>query len=433
MRSGSYSRRSKESGGLVVLGLGLVVVGYVGTFFGNLIKAAVSRQREFLADASAVQYTRNPHGIAGALMRIATHDGRSYLNNPNGMEISHALFEEGTFTRLRNLYATHPPLDERIQAILPDWDGRYDPGGFAATAKAESSPGRAEPADEVDRAAALLAGITGAIMAESILGQVGQLGSEQLERAKKVLSEIPGELLAAAHDPSAARAVVYLMVIDRDAQFRRQQLELLQRSADQGISEELATLLTKAELILREQRLSLLSISLQSLRQLSKRQYLLFKTNLNSLIRIDNKLHLFEWALLKIVNNTLDPVFEVNPPRPLGRRDLSECTEALEILFSLLAYADRKSAIDPQAAFRQAEEKLGRGLLRLHDRNELTFEKLDRALDQLAGLKPLQKPVVLKACIGCILADKSAAPIEIELLRAIGLTLDCPIPPLTID
>ncbi|MBT8147004.1 MAG: M48 family metallopeptidase, partial [Gammaproteobacteria bacterium] len=104
MRGGAYSRRSRDSGGIVALGLGLIIIGYVGTFFGNLIKAAVSRQREYLADASAVQFTRNPHGIAGALMRIATHERRSYLNNPNSMEISHALFEEGTLSRLRGLY-----------------------------------------------------------------------------------------------------------------------------------------------------------------------------------------------------------------------------------------------------------------------------------------------------------------------------------------
>ena len=104
-----YSRRAKNSGGIVFLGIGLIVVGFVGTFFGNLIKAAVSRQREFLADASAVQFTRNPDGIAGALMQIANHSKHSYLNNPNSAEISHALFEEGRVSAPSRLYATHPP------------------------------------------------------------------------------------------------------------------------------------------------------------------------------------------------------------------------------------------------------------------------------------------------------------------------------------
>jgi len=110
MRGSSVRSRSKDSGGVVMLGLGLLVIGYVGTFFGNLIKAAVSRQREFLADASAVQFTRNPQGIAKALMRIGQHSQRSYMAHPSSREISHALFEEGTHSALSGLYATHPPL-----------------------------------------------------------------------------------------------------------------------------------------------------------------------------------------------------------------------------------------------------------------------------------------------------------------------------------
>ena len=126
IRGGVYGRRSKDSGGIVFLGLGLMVIGFVGTFFGNLIKAAVSRQREFLADASAVQYTRNPEGIGGALMQISQHSNRSYLDNPNSEEISHSLFEEARVSPLSRLYATHPPLEQRIAAVLPGWDGNYD-------------------------------------------------------------------------------------------------------------------------------------------------------------------------------------------------------------------------------------------------------------------------------------------------------------------
>ena len=139
LRSGSRSRRSKDSGGIVALGLGLVVVGYVGTFFGNLIKAAVSRQREYLADASAVQFTRNPEGIAGALMQIGQHSEKSYLQHPGSNEISHALFEEGSVMAMSRLYATHPPLEERIGAILPNWDGSYDLIAGAAVTEAEEA------------------------------------------------------------------------------------------------------------------------------------------------------------------------------------------------------------------------------------------------------------------------------------------------------
>ena len=125
LRSSSHSRRSK-GGGAVFLGLGLVIIGYAGTFFGNLIKAAVSRQREFLADASAVQYTRNPGGIAGALKRIGGDATGSIIENPSATQVSHALFSQGIKTWLGSLYATHPPLEKRIYSIQPDWDGEFD-------------------------------------------------------------------------------------------------------------------------------------------------------------------------------------------------------------------------------------------------------------------------------------------------------------------
>ncbi len=432
MRGGTYSRRSKGGNGMVLLGLGLLILGYVGTFFGNLIKAAVSRQREFLADASAVQFTRNPHGIAGALMRIATHQQRSFLQNPNSMEISHALFEEGTHSRLRQLYATHPPIDVRVKAILPDWDGVYDLDRNVGQEQADAVKGIRSESVEPAAGAAGLAGLANLALADAIIGQIGQPGVEQLAEARQLLGEIPGQLLAAAHSPSSARALVYLMVIDVDAGIRRSQLDFLEQSADEGIADELHSLLVDFGSISGQFRLPLLSIGLHSLRQLSLRQYEKFSSNLMQLVKLDNRVSLFEWALLKIVSNTLDPVFQKKSPRSLGRKELKDCLPELECLLSLLAYSDRDSELKPHQAFARAQGRLEPFKLGLWDKNRLDFAAIDQALDKLVGLKPLQKPAVLKACVACILADETAAPIEVELLRAVGVTLDCPIPPLTL-
>ncbi|MEQ8954691.1 MAG: M48 family metallopeptidase, partial [Gammaproteobacteria bacterium] len=177
LRSSRYSRRSsKGSGGIVLFGLGLLVIGYIGVFFGNLIKAAVSRQREFLADASAVQYTRNPEGIAGALMKIATHASHSYLDNPKSEEISHALFEEGRVTMLSSLFATHPPLERRIAAILPRWDGSYDLMAASAQEPSdvrEAVDSKAQAASRQERMHAVLTAAAGVLVADSLGQQVG--------------------------------------------------------------------------------------------------------------------------------------------------------------------------------------------------------------------------------------------------------------------
>lgn len=171
----SRTRRSKDSGagGILALGIGLLVIGYTGTFFGNLIKAAVSRRREFLADASAVQYTRNPDGIAGALKRIGGDSTGSIMENAHTAEISHALFSQGISGFLAGLFATHPPLGQRIQRVDPRWDGKFDfaPAAEPATvAKQNTAPDISEAA----RTAAILATAAAAMGPDAVTDSIGQ-------------------------------------------------------------------------------------------------------------------------------------------------------------------------------------------------------------------------------------------------------------------
>src|SRR5208283_5054868 len=127
-QTGGSVRTSGKRGGspvpLLLVGLALLVIGYIGYFFGQLIKAALSREREFLADASSVQFTRNPAGLAGALKKIGGYyyDG-SQLHAERAHEASHLFFAAAVATPFLNLLATHPPLDQRIRAIDPGWDG----------------------------------------------------------------------------------------------------------------------------------------------------------------------------------------------------------------------------------------------------------------------------------------------------------------------
>ncbi|MCH8263887.1 MAG: M48 family metallopeptidase [Proteobacteria bacterium] len=255
MLGSMYSRRSKNSGGIVFLGIGLIVIGFVGTFFGNLIKAAVSRQREFLADASAVQFTRNPDGIAGALMQIAKHSEHSYLSNPNSSEISHTLFEEGRVSALSRMYATHPPLEDRIRAILPNWDGNYDVGTVASDADAE--PAKPAAVSQQEKARAMLGGVTGVLITDAIINQVGNPQVQHLDYANTLLHQIPQPLIDAAREPSGARAVIYYLILDKDAADRREQLSFVEASADIGVYGELQKLLSVADEVEAEQRLPL--------------------------------------------------------------------------------------------------------------------------------------------------------------------------------
>lgn len=433
LRGGAYSRRSKNSGGIVFLGMGLIVVGFVGTFFGNLIKAAVSRQREYLADASAVQYTRNPDGIGQALMQIARHQERSYLKNPNSAEISHALFEEGQVSALSRLYATHPPLEDRIRAILPGWDGDLSESDWDRSARtADAERGRESQQSQREKAAAILGGAASVLLGDALIDQVGNPGSKHLDYADALLKQIAQPFLDAAHEPSGARALVYFLVLGSDESIRAQQLEALRVSADTGVYDELQELLRCPQQVAAEQRLPLITIALSSLRQLSQNQYQLFKSNFKQLIEFDRKISLLEWSLQKIVMHHLEAVFNKDDAPRFGKRNLKDSKKSIAVLLSILTHSTSQEGIDADAAFAAGAESLDLSL-DLIEVSKIDFEILNGALDELAEIKPLQKPALLKACLSCITADGKVQAIEAELLRAIAATVDCPVPPLLAD
>lgn len=432
LRSGSYSRRSKNSGGIVFLGLGLVVVGFVGTFFGNLIKAAVSRQREYLADASAVQFTRNPDGIGQALMQIARNHNRSYLQNPKSSEISHALFEEGQVSALSGLYATHPPLDDRIRAILPRWKGDYDESNWdrAALAATEAEESKQESSGPTQQEkAAILSGAAGALLADAVINQVGNPEGKHLDYADALLKQVPELFLNAAREPSGARAIIYFLVLSKDESVRAKQFEILQASADVGVFDELQRLYQSKFEIAAEQRLPLVTIALSSLRQLSKNQYRLFRSNFKTLVEIDKKMSLMEWALQKIVMHSLETVFGKDEAPYFGKKNLKACKESISVLLSILTHSTAQEGISSEETFAAGADALNLSL-QLIPISKIDFNILNNALDNLADLKPLQKPALLKACVSCITADGKIQAIETELLRAIAATIDCPVPPL---
>ena len=439
LRGSAYRRRSKDSGGIVALGLGLVVIGYVGTFFGNLIKAAVSRQREFLADASAVQFTRNPEGIAGALMQIGNHTEKSFLNNPASSEISHALFEEPLSSSFGGLYATHPPLETRIAAIMPRWDGSYEllktqQKQYSTTASTDEATAKNASGDSDERQALLhtiVTGAAGVLVTDSIINQVGNPDERHVAYADALLASIPKSLLDAAREPSAARAVVYLLILNSATDDRARQLDHLKNSADVGVYEELTILIGGMTNVEAEHRLALVEIAISSLRQLSQNQYHLFKENFLALITMDKKMNLLEWALQNIVFHHLDAVFDKNRSSRSEKKDISQLQEACEVLLSILAHSNEQKGLSVAEVFELGASKLST-LLKLVPINEIDFEKLNAAIIDFQMLKPLQKPALLKACASCITADQKIAPIEAELFRAIAANIDCPMPPLII-
>ncbi|PLX49154.1 MAG: heat-shock protein HtpX [Desulfobulbaceae bacterium] len=425
LRGSAYARSSRRGGGGgLALGLGLMVIGFAGTFFGNVIRAAVSRQREFLADASAVQFTRNPDGIGGALQRIAADSNGSLLENSDTKEISHALFSQGFSTAFAGLFATHPPLETRIRKIKPDWDGSL--AAPPRQRKAEQPAAAGSPADSDGRRRSVA-------MAATAMAHIGNPGKAHLGYARQLISKIPAALRQAVHEPYAARAVVYGLLLDADEEMCSRQLERLQEVADTGVHEETVRLQGLLRTLPAQYRLPLLDMALPTLRRLSRRQYELFMENIQLLIAADGTLSLFEWTLQKIVHHHLASAFADKPQRDTVTTSLHQSGAACSMLLSLLVYSNQHQGLSEQQVFAAAARELPELDLELLERRTVSFQGLDQAIDRLAALKPLEKEKVIRACATCILADRTVLPLEVELLRAIADTLNCPMPPLLID
>jgi Zn-dependent protease with chaperone function len=421
-------RGSRDQSGmaLVAAGLGLMVIGFVGSFFGSMIKASVSRQREFLADASAVQFTRNPGGIAGALKKIGGFALGSNIESPNAPEASHLFFSLGVRSGLSSVFATHPPLAERIQRLDPSWQP-HDSRQVEDTASAGRSPAAATATGFAS--AAETASERASAPGASALEQIGRPTQAHLIQAARLVQQIPAALSRAVREPYGVRAAIYALVIDRDPGARAKQLAQLDRDADAGVIAATRQLLPVTQELDPALRLPLIDVALPALRALSEPQYRRFKRNLSALVEADDKIDLFEWTLQRILLHHLRPHFEkVKPPR-VRHMSLRRLEPAVATVLSTLAYADRADEDALRRAFGRAAAHLNLPKLSPLPPQHCDLAAMDRALLALAEVTPGRKRQILTACAEIIAADRQVSVPEAELFRAISSALDCPVPP----
>jgi Zn-dependent protease with chaperone function len=431
VRSTSRSR-SKDSGSFVFLGLGLIAIGYGGTFFGNLIKASISRQREYLADASAVQFTRNPEGIAGALKKIGGTSNHSQLNNEHAPEMSHAYFSQGVTNYLGSLTATHPPLEDRIRRIDKRWDGKFISPEDRHINSATNTDKKTAPTQEEKRQK--LTGVLGSVIVAdrvmSSMQHMGNPGDQELNSAREIIKDIPEDLRDASHNPYGARAVIYCMLINRESSVKAQQLKYIETNGDRGIYELCQKYLDPVHALKRRYRLPLIDMAMPAIRELSKTQYDMFKKNTDALIAADASLDLFEWSLRKILYKHLGEAFhEIKTPKP-KYNSFKPLHDDCQSLISVLAHAGHKEIDVVRIAYNKAMDMIGIDDRDLLPKSDISLTNFDAAVDKLNLIQPLSKKILLNACLACITADEKITSREVELLRAVADTLNCPIPPI---
>ncbi len=422
-------RKASGTAAIALTGFGLIVLGAGGSFFGSLIKAAVSRQREFLADASAVQFTRNPDGIAGALKRIGGALRESRVDNPRAGESAHLFFADALRRRLRSPLATHPPLDERIRRIDPRWDGQF-PAQVAAeygsepmaSALAPAAVAPPEPAPETAPAVPAPEP-TPAVPAPMPAADAAVAAIET--PAGAVLD--PG-LVAAAGRPLAAPALACALLLDPETQRRARQLAVLEQLAPDRAGEaaafgkRLAGQGRRARLELVE----LLAPTLQGLDEYTRED---LREGLLRLFDAADAPDLVAWAAYRQLRAVLA---RPQPPRPRFRR-LATLRSSLELVLSALVQLDDTQPGSAQQALDAANESLGLTGLRLHHDAQREHVELDRALHRLAQAYPLLKPRILKACIAAIRADERITEQESLMLQIVATAIDCPAPRLVAE
>jgi Zn-dependent protease with chaperone function len=436
----------KNKGGGVALifavGLALMIIGYVGYFFGRLIQAAVSRQREFLADASAVQFTRNPGGIGGALKKIGGYAIGARLNTAKAAEIGHFFFGQAFKSSFGGLWATHPPLEERIRAVEPQWDGKvYEPPAvvdieretFATAGFSGGGRERLTPDETLRRVHEAEPDLPPPIPQQriafqptAVVAQVGALTESHFRHAQTLVNSIPARLRDAAHDPADATALVYALLFDRSAAVRDKQRALVEKLAGAETASAVAALRPALSVLDPAARLPLLQLTLPALRRLDATALDRFVTLLDELVHADARVSPFEYAMQKMLVHHLRLA-----GAPTTRTDFHSFPAVagdIAVTLSFLARLGGKPAEAFATGLKQIPQIADQPALL--DAGAATLEKLDAALDRLARASLPIKQRLLAAAAHVVGHDGTVNLEEGELLRALSSALDCPMPPL---
>ena len=416
--------RSRDRNPLPLLGLLLLILGWVGVLFGHLIQAAVSRQREFLADASSVQFTRNPLGLSGALQKIGGSINGSRLESEHAQEASHMFFSNGVGSSLFGAFATHPPLDERIRAIDPSWDGTFrEPKSADVEELLARKPAKAHPAT--------MPPIVGVAIG-SVLSNIGNPTMQHLRYAEELRNSIPESARLAARDSSGAAALIYALLLGGDTATRAPQLDELAKRAGDVTRYKVVALLPDVAALAQRARLPLVNIALPALKQMSAEEFKKFSDTLKWLVESDGQIDLFEFVLQKIIQRHVAPKFTGAKPAVAQFYTLKPLVPDCAVLLSALAGAGSDNDADVSSAFAKGAPYLraNDASLGLLPRDACGLDQIDTALNRLALAVPQIKKNLIEACVNVVGTDGVILEGEAELLRGICDTLDCPMPPL---
>ena len=438
----SRSNNDKGQGAQMIFLLvaaGLYAIGSIGLFFGRWIKATVSQQREYLADASAVQFTRMPDGIAGALKMIGGAQEMSHMQSGSAEEISHMFFGA---SRSSLMFSTHPPLIKRIRKIDEHFDGDFK----RFVSEREERRRRRQAALEKDgeerkRAFDFLPGVDQFDKLDSmklpinpimLIAGIGIPTDLDVEFSELMVGEIPAPLSHAARETFMARCVVFASLLDGADEIRQHQLAIISKQEIKGTVESTLKMSEQLKQLPKTLRLAVFEIIQGTLSGMSPAQYPVFRKTVNALILADEKVSLFEFFLSHHLIVHLDRCFNAQPKRRNVYHNSSHLKDEICQILSVLVVAGNNKHEQRLATF----EKAITSVLPNVSNSQQLFEqewnpqRLSSALQNARKSVPMVKKEILSAAVVAISHDNIYTVDEVELFRAISESLDCPVPPL---
>ncbi len=426
LRGATRVRGDRKGGVMIVvlIALAVLVIGYIGLFFGRLIQAAVSRSRESLADASAVQFTRDPNGLRGALVKIGASSAGSRVGNPEVEEVAHMLFAPG----MRRFFDTHPPLLERLKAIDP----RFDPKEIDS-ARARMAAAAAVEVEPPPRAAKAGAGslsiIDLPIALPSVVAElVGNPGTAHMQLAREIRESLPEAIVTAGRHPQSARALLLALALDSDPATRARQKQVIAQRLTSEIAAVTGALEQLVDALEPEQRIPALLRGFPALRQLTHEERVQLMACLNGMLPRDGNVALHSYVLRRLAQMHLRD--DMNPGHHARTLTLQAVQQDAQVLFSVLA---RHGHADETGARRAYEA----GMHHLFPRERPAYSvagswtaALDVALSRLDQLPPIAKEQLVEAMVATVTHDQQLTMGEAELLRAVCASVHCPLPPL---
>ena len=448
------SRSNKDSGQAIILILAvagaLVAFGLIGQLFARLIKASISRQREYLADASAVQFTRDPNGIGGALKMIGVSSAGSVVKSWEAEQLSHMYFASCFSSGLSSLLATHPPLVPRIQKIDHQFDGDFK--GYLsirqrmAQAKAKRLEKEQEQMRKLDSVNPLRgifpANIAGKFSFDPalLIATIGSPSQQDVDRSRAMIETIDDDIIVAARDPFGARCVAFALLCSDDKSMRAEQMNLIGRDEGAASLEVTQRLLPKVDTLQLVFRLPVMEMIQASLSELSPQQYQRFRATVIRLVRLDNKTSLFEFVVRHHLLMHLDRRFSVTRPKRVRYETTAKLGKQIEMMLSAFATASVSGSVlehseepDPEqvlASYRLAMQVAGFGEA-AESKAELRaweVEQLEDCMQHLHRASHAVKKQFLHAAAVLITYDHEITVAESEFFRAVAESLDCPVP-----